>query len=87
MIYPIDSTVSIVSHKKKPSNWNKEMMSHRGMTARVVGTGSTDDMPDSYYRYKLDISPWTWRHIDLKLVALPKPDPNLAFRSRKREHR
>ena len=83
MTFPVGSKVSIVRRKNKPSNWNHEMMGMGGKVAYIISTGPMTAYNDDSYHYKLDISLWVWRHIDLKLIELGKADPNLIFRSKK----
>lgn len=79
--YPIGSEVKIRIPKDKPTRWNPEMMTLIGQTAIVTNARPLDH---GLYRYALDRWRWSWRHRDLELVKLPKPDPNSAFRDKKR---
>lgn len=81
--YPVGSLVKIKKHKSKPPNWNPEMMKMAGLTlaVRAAHPGAARD-----YRYRLEGYRWSWRHTDLELTKMPKPEPNRAFRNKKNGH-
>jgi hypothetical protein len=82
--YPVGSLVKVKRRKKRPSNWNEEMFDHiQGQTAEIWRNGNCDVLDDKDYMYKLKGWQWTWRHMDLELISVGRPDPNIAFRIKK----
>ena len=80
--YPIGSKVRVKKPKKKPSNWNYEMTALAGKTF-IIRAGPRHLCYNNDYAYTLEGYQWSWRHMDLELLELPKPEPNLAFRMKK----
>jgi len=81
--YPVGSRIEIKDPGKQPSNWNSVMMGLIGVSSYIVN--ADPHKPKGSYRYRLAHFTWAWRHQDLELLALPKLDPNAAFRKRKYE--
>ena len=81
--YPPGTIVRIMRWELKPGNWNDVMFDSLSGRKAVIRSSARSDNINTY-RYTLEGYEWSWRHCDLMLIELPKPEPNRAFRNKKR---
>ena len=80
----VGSTVYVKERKRTPDGWHHRMLKYCGMHGKVIAVAGRPRYTHDYV-YTLDIDTnYSWRHLDLVVVKMATPNPNQAFRMKKR---